>query len=137
MHALGRLFNILPVADDVYVDLKNAAGVTFVCVNAAGDTWTLTEATAQAGTGAQVLATITQFYASATNGAAWVKNTQAAASTVVSTASQDVVVIEVESAELSAGFDWIKLTSTGAGLVYAIIRDLAVQRAPQNLPAMV
>ena len=137
MWALGRLFNIHPVADDVYIDLKNAGGITFVGVNAAGDTWTLTEATAQAGTGAQVLATMTQYYVSATVGAVWQKLTQAAASTIVTTASQDVLVVEIEAAELSAGFDWIKLTSTGAGLVYAITRDLAVQRAPQNLPAMV
>lgn len=137
MWALGRLFNILPIADDVYIDLKGAAGVTFVGVNAAGDTWTLTEAKDAAGTGAQVLATMTQYYVSATNGAVWQKLTQAAASTIVTTASQDVLVVEIEGVELSALYDWVKLTSTGAGLVYAITHDLAVQRAPQNLPAMV
>lgn len=137
MEALGRLFNVLPTADDVYVDLRDCDGVTFVCVNAAGETWTLTEATTAAGGGAQVLATITRFHASATVGAAWVKNTQAAASTVVSTASQDAVVIEVDAAELSDGFRFVKLASTGAGTVVAITRDLKVARAPANLPAMV
>lgn len=137
MHALGRLFNPLVTADDVYVPLKNATGVTFLCLNAAGDTWTLTEAKDAAGTSAQVLATITEYYTSATVGAAWAKQTQAAASTVVSTASQDVVVIEVEGAELSADYDYIKLASTSTGTVVAILRDLTVQRAPANLAALV
>lgn len=137
MDGLGRVFNVLPVADDVYVSLRDAAAVTFVCVNAAGDTYTLTEAQDAAGTGAQVLATMADFYVSATVGAAWSKVTHAAASTIVPTASQDVAVITVGEAELSATFDWVKLTSTGAGLVTAILHDLKVARKPENLPALV
>lgn len=137
MEALGRLFNVLPTADDVYVNLKDCGGVTFVGVNAAGETWTLTEASDSAGTGSAVLATITRAHVSATVGAAWSLVTQAAASTVVTTASQDVVVIEVDDYELSDGKDWVKLTSTGAGTVVAITRDLKVQRKPANLTAMV
>jgi len=137
MDGLGRVFNVLPVADDVYVSLKDAEAVTFVCVNAAGDTYTLTEATAQAGTGAQVLATMTDFYISATVGAVWSKVTHAVNSTIIPTASQDVAVITVSAAELSAGFTWVKLASTGAGLVTAILHDLKVARKPENLPALV
>lgn len=137
MEALGRLFNVLPVADDVYVSMKDCGGITFVGVNAAGDTWTLTEATDAAGTSAAVLATITRSHASATNGAAWVLTTIAAASAVVTSASQDCVVIEVDDYELSDGKNWIKLTSTGTGTVVAIQRDLKVQRKPANLPALV
>jgi hypothetical protein len=137
MEGLGRVFNVLPVADDVYVYLGDADAVTFVGVLAAGDTWTLTEATAQAGTGAAVLATMTHYHVSATNGAVWQELTQAAASTIVTTASQDVVVVTVSASELSAGFDWVKLTSTSTGTVVAILHDLKVQRKPQNLPALV
>lgn len=137
MEALGRLINPLAVADDVYVPLKDAGGVTFLCVLAAGDTYTLTEAQDASGTGAQVLATITRFYVSATVGAAWTKVTQAAASTMVTTASQDVAVLEIEAAELSDGYDYVKLASTSTGTVVAILRDLNVQRAPANLPALV
>lgn len=136
MEALGRLFTVLPVADDVYVDLTDAAGVTFVGVNAAGETWTLTEEKSD-GSGDQVLATITKYRVSATNGAAWVTKTQAAASTVVTTASEDCVVIEIEGTELSAGYSRVKLTSTGSGTVVALPRDLMVQRDPASLPAMV
>lgn len=137
MEALGRLINPLVTADDVYVSVKNCGGITFLCLNAAGETWTLTEAKDAAGTGAQVLTTITRYHTSATVGAVWLKHTQAAASTVVSTASEDVVVIEVEAAELSDTYDYIKLASTGSGTVVAIQRDLSVQRAPANLPALV
>lgn len=137
MEALGRLFNVLPVADDVYVNLKDCEGVTFVGVLTSGDTWTLTEAQDASGTGAAALATITRAHVSATVGAAWSLVTQAAASTVVTTASQDVVVIEVDAVELSDGFDFVKLASTSTGTVVAITRDLKVRRKPANLPAMV
>lgn len=137
MEALGRLFNVLPVADDIYVSVKDCGGITFVGVLAAGDTWTLTEAKDAAGTDAAALATITRAHVSATVGAAWTLVTQAAASTVVTTASQDVVVIEVDDYELSDGFDWVKLASTSTGTVFAIQRDLKVQRKPSNLTALV
>jgi hypothetical protein len=137
MDALGRVFNVLPVADDVYVPLRDAGAVTFVCVNTSGDTYTLTEAKDAAGTGAQVLATMADFYISATVGAVWAKVTHAAASTIVPTGSQDVAVITVAQAELSDTYDWVKLASTGAGTVVAILHDLLVQRKPENLPALV
>jgi hypothetical protein len=136
MEALGRLFNVLPVADDVYVDLSNAGGVTFVGVLTSGDTWTLTEQKRD-GSGDQVLATIERYYTSVTVGSAWVKGTQAAGSAVTTTASQDAIVIEVDAAELSAGCSQVKLASTSTGTVVAIVRDLHVQRDPANLPALV
>lgn len=136
MEALGRLFNVLPVADDVYVDLSDAAGVTFVGVLTSGDTWTLTEQKRD-GSGDQVLTTITRYWTAATVGAAWVLHTQAAASTVVTTASEDVVVIEVEAIELTDGYSQVKIASTSTGTVFAIKRDLLVQRKPSNLPALV
>jgi hypothetical protein len=136
MEALGRLFNVLANADDVYVPLHNAGGVTFIGFLAAGDTWTLTEQKAD-GSGDQVLATITRFYTQATPGAAWVKSTQAAGSAVTTTASQDVVCIEVDATELSAGYSQVKLASTSTGTVTAILRDLHVMRDPANLAALV
>lgn len=137
MYALGRTFNTLAVADDVYVPLIDANGVSFICYNTAGDTWTLTEAKDAAGTSAAVLATITRWYTQATVGAVWVTRTQTAASTVVTTSSQDVAVIEVDGVELSDGFDWIKLASTSTGTVTAVLRDLNVQRKADNLTALV
>lgn len=138
MDGLGRVFNVLPVADDVYVSLKDAAAVSFICVNAAGDTWTLTEAADTAGTSSAVLATLDHYYVSATVGAAWsAKITQAAASTIVTTSSQDVMVVTVHQSELSDGKTAVKLASTSTGTVVALLHDLVTQRAPANLPALV
>lgn len=137
MKGLGNTLNVLPVADDVYVSLRDCGGITFVGVLTTGDTWTLTEAKDAAGTGAQVLATISESHYSVTVGSAWIKQTHANVSAVTTTASQDVICIEVEAAELSDTFDWVKLTSTSTGIVIAIQRELHVQRTPANLPALV
>lgn len=137
MEALGREFNIVANADDVYVNLRDAGGVTFLGFNAAGDTWTLTEAKDAAGTGAQVLATIERAHVQATPGAAWTLVTQAAGSAVTTTGSQDVVVIEVEAPELSDTYKYVKLASTSTGTVQAILRDLHVQRKPANLASVI
>lgn len=141
MEALGRLDNAILQADGVYINMKDGAGVQFLCylAAAAGDTYTLTEAKTAAGGSAQVLATITQYYTSTGDGTdTWTKRTQAAASTVVTAAAatQNGMVVEVDGAELSANYKYLKLTSTGAGRVTAVLRDLTVGRAPANLPAL-
>ncbi|MGW4670083.1 hypothetical protein [Streptomyces sp. NPDC004324] len=139
--ALGRLVNVTPAADGVYIALKGAAaGITFSCylAGAAGDTYTLQEAKDSSGTGAQNLAVITEYHTNTGNASdAWTRRTQAAAATMVTAASatQNAAVVEVEGTSLSDGYKYVKLTSTGAGTVTAIQRDLGVQRAPASLPA--
>ncbi|MFE1192923.1 hypothetical protein ACFW6E_08995 [Streptomyces olivaceoviridis] len=139
--ALGRLFNSTPAADGVWIALKGAAaGVDFSCylAGAVGDTYTLQEAKDNSGTGAQNLAVITEYHTSTGNGSdAWTRRTQAAAATVTTAAAatQNAMVVAVEGTSLSDGYRYVKLTSTGAGTVNAITRDLLAQRAPQNLPA--
>lgn len=141
MEALGRVLNAIAIADNVYVPIKDCGGVTFLCylAAAAGDTYTLTEATSAGGGGAQVLATIKRYHTGNGVGGVWTLHEQASASTVVTAAAtaENGMVVEVEEAELSDGYTHIKLASTGAGLVTAIQRDLQVQRKPSNLPALV
>ncbi|MGW4525179.1 hypothetical protein [Amycolatopsis sp. NPDC004378] len=139
--ALGRLFNSVPAADGRWISLKQAAGVTFACylAGAAGDTYTLQEAKDASGTGAQNLPVIAEYRTATGDGSdAWVKRTQAAAATMVTAASavQNAAVLEVEGTSLSDGYKYVKLTSTGAGTVSALTRDLTSQRAPENLPAV-
>ena len=50
-------------------------------------------------------------------------------------ATQNAVCIEVEGTQLADDYCFVKLTSTGAGTVNAITRDLGVMRAADNLPA--
>jgi hypothetical protein len=139
--ALGRLFNTSPAADGVYINLREAGGIAFLCflTGAAGDTYTLVEAKDSAGTGAQNLAAISEYYTNTGNASdAWTRRTQAAAATVVTAAAatQNAAVFEVESTQLSDTYKFVKVTSTGAGAVNAVTRDLMTQRTPANLPAM-
>ncbi|MEV8032276.1 hypothetical protein [Streptomyces sp. NPDC086182] len=141
MEALGRTVNVISVADGVYIGLRDCGGVAFSCylAGAAGDTYTLVEAKDAAGTGAQNLAAVTRYYTCTGDGTdAWTKRTQAAAATVVTAAAatQNAMWVEIDGAQLSDDYDYVKLTSTGAGRVEAIARDLVVQRAPANLPAL-
>lgn len=136
MEGLGRVFNVIAVADGVLVPMKDCGGISFVCYLAAGDTFTVQEATDAAGTGAQDLATIEQFYGGNGVGGAWTKRTQAAAA-AVTISTDDCVVLYVGEQELSAGYGWLKCTSTGAGTVVALQHDLEVQRSPEKLAALV
>lgn len=139
MDGLGRVFNVVAVADDVYVPLKDAAAVSFVCYLGAGDTYTVTSATTAAGGSAAVLATVDHFYDSTGTGSAWTLQTQTAASTVVNagTAGHDCSVFTISEAELPDGHKFVKVASTSTGTVVAILHDLKVQRAPENLAALV
>jgi hypothetical protein len=139
--ALGRLINVTSAADGVWINLKDAGGILFSCflAAAAGDTYTLQEAKDAAGTGAQNLACITEYHTNTGNATdTWTRRTQAAAATVVTAAAatQNAMVVEVEGTQLSDTYKFVKLTSTGAGLVTACTRDLNVARAAANLPAM-
>jgi hypothetical protein len=139
--ALGRAFNTTPAADGVWISLQDAGGVAFSCflTGAVGDTYTLQEAKDSSGTGAQNLVVFTEYYTNTGNASdAWTKRTQAAAATITTAAAatQNAMVCEVQGTSLSDGYKFVKLTSTGAGAVTALTRDLMTQRAPESLPAM-
>jgi hypothetical protein len=139
--ALGRLFNSSPAADGKWINLREAGGVAFLCYlsGAAGDTYTLQEAKDSSGTGAQNLAVVTEYHTNTGDASdAWTRRTQAAAATVVTAAAatQNAAVFEVEATSLSDTYKYVKVTSTGAGTVNAVTRDLNTQRTPANLPAM-
>lgn len=141
MQALGRTFNWQYLYDNAYVNMKNCSGVAFLCylTGAAGDTYTLTEAKTAAGGNAQVLATITEYWTNTGSGVdAWTKHTQAAGSTVVTAAAaaENCAVFEVQAIELSDGYKYLKVASTGAGLVSVLQHSLTVQRTPGNLAAI-
>ena len=141
MQALGRTFNAQYLMKGKYVNLKNVAGVAFLnyLTGAAGDTYTLTEAKDASGTGAQVLATITEYWTCTGDGSdTWTKRTQASGSTIITAAAatQNCALFEVQGVELSDGYKYVKVASTGAGLTIAIHTNLLVQRSPGNLTAM-
>lgn len=133
MEALGRTFDVVPIASGVYINMANASGVTFVCTGA--DTFTVREAKDHSGTSVQNIASlITHYYQQAgTDGThAWTKQTQAAAAAVTQ-ASAYTTVIEVPVSWMDDQFDYIYCHAAASGLVTAILHDLTVQRTPANL----
>lgn len=135
MEALGRLFNIVPVADGTFVNLTKASGVTFIGVKSGGDTYTV-QSSATASGGADLDTVVHWYEMSAADGSVtWTKHAdQVADAAVVTTAF--VASIFVSATALPAGHKYVKCTSTSTGLVYAIVHDLAVQRTPANLAAL-
>jgi hypothetical protein len=131
---LGNIYNVVPTADAVEVACKDVGYWAFVCVGA--DTYTIHECTDAGGAGAQTLAVITHHYpsTSASGAAVWTKTTLAANSAV--TIAAGITVIEVDTKSMSDGFDYLRCTSTAAGLVVAIATNLHVRRDPRNLPAL-
>lgn len=139
MEGLGRVFNVIAVASGVRIPMHDADGIAFVCYEDGGATdLTIDESNAASGGTTQNLATVTRFFTSNGVGGAWSLQTQSAAALVEPSddTAQDCAVIHVSADELSDGFDYIECTSDG-GSVVAILYDLAVQRAPENLPALV
>lgn len=141
MKALGNTIGApVLIADGVYVSLVDADCITFLCylAGAAGDTYTLTEAKTAGGGSSKVLASIARYYTSDGVGGLWTEQSQAAGSTVVTTAvtAQNGMIVEVLAQDLDDGFKYLKLTSTGAGLVTALPTSLKVGRRLSNLASV-
>lgn len=139
--ALGRLINAHYPADDVYISLADAAGVTFLGHEVDGATqFVLTFATDAAGGTTSQPAVIDHYYgksADVSNGV-WHKTTQSASATVAAAdGTEDFVAIEVLSTMCpvvsGVRYEYVKCTADGSGTVMAILHDLAYPRTPANL----
>lgn len=139
------------------ISLKNCAGVTILLFKGAGTagddpTVTLQQHTASTSGTSSNLAIIDHYYlknATALDGTEkWTKVTQSAAATIVdpggagtSAESQQIVAIEVRTDQLSDGYAYVSLnvgdvgSNAQLGGVLYIRHNLAVKRAPANLPA--
>jgi len=165
MEALGRLIDVVAGAAPVdlssaavtgkRVHLKNASGVTIVLFKGAGTagddpTVTLKQHTAATGGTTSNLAVIDHYYlkdaATLAGSETWVKKTQSVAATIAdpggagtSAEHQQIVVIEVNTAQLSDDYEWISLdvadvgTNAQLGAVLYLLHDLNVQRSPEQL----
>jgi len=136
MDALGRIFNVTPTADAAWVALKEASAVTFVCVGADAETFTLQEAQNSGGTGAASLLTLARYSknSGAVGATAWVRDNAPTTAAVVTTATAyPVAVFTVHQSELSDGFTHVRVSSSASGTVVAFVHDLIVARAPENL----
>lgn len=167
MEALGRVLDlscgIAPYDSNAGAgtgkrfNMKGVGALTIVAFKGAGvagddPTFTLQQHTASTAGTTATWAVIDHYYlknATALDGSeAWTKVTQVAAGTIAdpggagtSAESQQILVIEVDGAQLSDGYGWVSLNcaDTGAGgaqylAVLYIPHELNVQRAPANLP---
>jgi hypothetical protein len=132
MQGLGRHFNVAPIVGaGAALSMKQCAGITFICTG--NDTFTITTSATFTGSYATPGNIITTKYTNtSTSGtAAWVKASQAASNAV--TIASGTVAIFVGSSMLADPLAYVKCTASGAGLVFAILHDLEVQRTPANL----
>jgi hypothetical protein len=164
MDALGRLFDIglawAPVdaqsaQTGKRISLANAGGCTIVVVKAAGTagddfSYALQQHTAYTGGTSADLNAISYYFVkqetALDNDESWEKFTQTADDDIAeagaagtSAEQQQIIVIEVDAAQLSDGYTHISLNSGGEGsnaqlatAIY-ILHDLAYQRKPTNL----
>ena len=49
MDALGRVFNVVPAAAGLYINMQDCSGVTFVCTSVSSDTFAFGEAKTSGG----------------------------------------------------------------------------------------
>ncbi len=159
--ALGRLFNVSAGAvptDAVAgaitgnrVCLKDAGGVSFIVIAAAGSTdrldLDLQEHNAASGGTSQDLDIITKAYyqteTTLDGDETWTEWSQSAASEVTDiggASEQQLVVVEVRSEQLSDGFKWVSLNVPDLGTngtkfvaILNVLHDLNVMRKPTNL----
>jgi len=151
MEALGRLYNVVPIAAGQGISLKTSAAVTFVCTG--NDTFTLTVATTFAGSYVTPPTTAiggglirVKYTNPQTNGTGvWTQVKLASGSYANSaTISSGTVVFAVYPIDLTpstsggggTNYAYIKCSVGSSGLVTAIAGDLTEQRSPQNLPAL-
>lgn len=134
MEALGREFNVIPIAAGVAVSLKQADAVTFICTG--NDTFTITCADTFGGSYATPGNILTRKVTNtATNGtAAWAEASQAASNAV--TIASGTTAIHVSGDSLPDGKAYVKCSVGASGLVTAIVHDLKTGRTPANLPAL-
>lgn len=131
IEALGRLFNVAPIAAGTLISVKDAAGITFVCTGA--DTFTVKSAAAYNGA-ATALAAISRYYscASTAGAAPWTDSGDIAPVSAVTIAS-GAVCFYVDAADLPSGAEYVEVSAAVSGLVIAIPHDLLAQRTPKNL----
>jgi hypothetical protein len=136
--ALGRLVNIISPADDVYVSLEYAAGVSFSVFEVDGATAiTVTFSDDAAGSSTSTPDVIDHYYGRSNDvsDGVWHRTavSPAAENFVAADGTEDHVVIEILAAMCPDGKPYVKCTADGSGTVTAVLHDLADQRTPANL----
>lgn len=139
--ALGRLINVHYPADDSYVCLSRAAGVTFFVYEVDGATsTTITFSDDAAGSSTSTPDVIDHIYGRSADvsSGVWHRTEVSPASETVVAAdgTEDLIAIEILATQCPDGKPYVKATADGSAIVFAVLHDLARQGAPANLASV-
>lgn len=140
IEGLGNTHDVVYPADDVYVSLRNARGVTFYVHEVDGATQaTITFGTTASGGSTSTPDSIDHFYgkSSDTAGGVWHRTAVSPASETVTAAdgTEDLIAIYVSGDMCPAGKSFVKCTADGSATVTAVFDGLSERRTPANLPS--
>ena len=133
-YGLGRVFNVIPAASGVSVPLTRAGRVSFVTYEDDGSTIaTITEVDSTGTNSEQALDV--DFYPHKAPGVGGTWTAMAEQDDTVDLGddtTNDCMVLDVDAAQLSDGYDSVQCTVDG-GICIAVVYDLTEQRKPANL----
>jgi hypothetical protein len=133
MRGLGRVLNVVAVADGVHIPLKDAGAITYVTFLDAG-TQVATIKESINGDSEQALDCDVYPHKSPGIGGTWTAMAEQDDTLSLATdATNDCMVFTINAEQLSAGFNCVEVSCGGGALVVAILHDLKVQRKPANL----
>lgn len=144
MSGLGRVFDVIPLAAGVYFSMKNASAVSLVCTTSTTTTTSiaLTAATTYSAGTTSTWTTAHGFgqtafwYKNTTDvgTAGWAKQTSVWTTNSLALAgtSADVSVVPIFTSQFADTYCYLNAAATNCTIV-AILHDLTVQRAPDNL----
>jgi len=141
MEGLGRVFNVVSLADTVGINVSGASAITYVFTTSGAGSAVFTAAKTFGGSydnfsTANGFSQPTRWYqtTSDTGTAAWTKQTASwsTATLTLSGTTGYTSVVTIFGSQLADGYQYMKVTCTNATVV-AILHDLTVQRKPANL----
>ncbi len=134
MMGLGRVFNVVPAASGVTIPLTRASAVAFVTFEDDGSTIaTITEVDSTGTNSEQALDVDFEPHKAPGVGGTWTAMAEQDDTVDLGDdTTNDAMVLSVDAAQLSDGYDGVQCTVDG-GICIAIIHDLTEQRAPANL----
>jgi hypothetical protein len=139
--ALGHLFNAHYPADDVYVNLAEYGGVTFLVHEVDGATVVLvTFSNNAAGGSTSTPDVIDHYYGKSADVSAgvWHRTAVSPASETFTKAdgTEDLVAVTITAAMCPDGKPYVKCAADGSGTVMAILHSPAKQRYAPNLASV-
>lgn len=143
MEGLGRVFNVIPLADTIGFKLDGSSAVSLIATCSSTATTSLAVTAAKTFSGsydnfsvANGFSLPTRWYqnTSKTGTATWTKQTASWSTNVltIGATSGYVSVVDIFGSQMADGYHYLKVTCTNSTLI-VVTHDLTVSRKPANL----